>query len=204
MSVQLITITAPATAPITTAEAKAHLRVTHSDDDTYIDELVDSARLTIEARSGIKLFTQTIELRADTFRDDRFADPRRRDIVSLRCAPVQSVTSIKHYSTSDVDTTISSDDYWTDLVSVPCRVQIKNSWPSTNERIGNIRIRISAGWDATTKIPEIFKTAIKLLVGHYYENREQVADIKLNEIPEGIMNILLNNPEYHHYSTGSL
>jgi len=204
MSIQLITITAPDTPPVSTTEAKAHLRVTHSTDDTYIAALVDSARLTVEARAGIKLYTQTVELRADSFIEPRLADFMSRDIISLRVAPVQSVDSVKHYSSDDVDTTISSSDYWTDLVSVPCRVQIKDSWPSTNERIGNVRIRLTAGWPTADEIPEIFKTAIKLLIGHYYENREEVTDIKLNEIPEGIQNVILNNPEFHHYSTGSM
>lgn len=222
MTIQLITITAPASEPVSTAEAKTHLRVGHSSDDTYIDALVSTARQVIEARTGMRLFTQTVELRADSFDElglGHVSYPPTagyrstgnwyssdNDVISLRCAPVQSVDSVKYYSSSNVDSTFSSDDYWTDLVSVPCRIQVTSSdvWPTTNNRIGNVRIRMTAGWSDTADIPEIFKTAIKLLVGHYYENREQVTDVRLMEIPEGIQNIIMNNPEFHHYQTGSM
>jgi uncharacterized phiE125 gp8 family phage protein len=202
--IQLITITAPTTEPITTAEAKDHLRVTFSDDDTYIDALIATARQIVEARSGMRLFSQTVELRADFWSEIGLSDPRRSDLVSLRVAPVQSVSSVKYYDDDDVDTTMTSSLYWTDLSSVPCRIQVKNEWPSINDRAGNIRITMIAGWATTGAIPEIFKSAIKLLVGHYYENREEVTDLKLMSIPEGIDRLIFNNPEFHHYSTGSM
>jgi uncharacterized phiE125 gp8 family phage protein len=83
-------------------------------------------------------------------------------------------------------------------------MQIKDEWPSINERAGNIRVTMVVGWDNTDNIPAILKTAIKLLIGHYYENREEVTDLKLMAIPEGIDRLIFNNPEFHHYSTGSM
>ena len=204
MSIRLITITGPATAVLTTAEAKTHLRVTHSSDDTYIDGLVDTARTIVESRSGWKMFTQTLELRADSFNEKGLADPTAKDIIGLRVAPVASITSIKYYNTADSDTEISNTDYWTDLLGVPCRLQIKNSWPSTNERIGNVRIRLVAG-TVKDKIPEHLLLAVKLLVGHWYENREEtITGTQINTIPEGVNRIIFSSPEFHHYSTGSI
>ena len=203
MAIQLVTITGPTTPPVTTAEAKLHLRVTHSNEDAYIGALVDAARLVVEGRTGYRLFTQTVELRADSWNDPGLSDPGRTDVISLRVAPVASITSVKYFSSSDTDTTLSSSGYWADLTGVPARIQTKTSWPSTNGRIGNIRVRLVAG-TAVDSVPQIFKEAVLLLVGHYYVNREQVTDIKLHEIPEGINSIILNNPEYWHMSTGSM
>jgi hypothetical protein len=31
-----------------------------------------------------------------------------------------------------------------------------------------------------------------------------VTDLKLMSIPEGIDRLIFNNPEFHHYSTGSM
>ena len=58
--IELVTITAPATEPITTAEAKAHLRVSHSTDDTYIDALVAAARMVVEDRTGLRLYAKPL------------------------------------------------------------------------------------------------------------------------------------------------
>ena len=202
--IQISTTTGPTTEPITTAQAKEHLRVTFSDDDAYIDALITTARQVVEARSGMRLFTQTVVLRADYWSEIGFSDPHRLDLVSLRVAPVQSVTSVNYYDDDDIDRTLSTALYWTDLDSVPCRMQIKDEWPSINERAGNIRVTMVVGWDNADNIPAILKTAIKLLIGHYYENREEVTDLKLMAIPEGIDRLIFNNPEFHHYSTGSM
>ena len=201
MSVELVTITQPATEPLTTAEAKAHLRVTHSDDDTYIDALVSTARINIEARAGVRMFTQTTELRGDSFA--QLAD-RSLDIIPLRVSPVQSVDSIKYYDANDADTTWSSSAYWEDLTGVPCRVQLKDteSFPILNRRIGNVRIRMTTGYSSVSDIPAHYLQAMKLLIGHLYENREQtISGTIISDIPDGITNLLmLAHGEYQHYT----
>lgn len=196
--VDLITITAPTTEPVTTAEAKIHCRVTHSSDDTYIDELVAVARKVVETRTGFRLFDQTTELRADSFSADGLVNPRKKSVLSLRVAPIIAVTSIKYDDTADAEQTLDSGSYWSDLLSVPARVQVKNSWPSTEKKIGAIRIRLNTGWASVDNIPEHFKLAIKMLVSHYYFNRTAVDEIILHEVPEGI-DIILKVPEYHFW-----
>jgi len=204
---ELITITEPASEPVTTAEAKDHCRIVISDDDAYVDALVAVARKIIEQRSGMRLIAQTVELRSDTW-DELTDAPRSRGvyIIPLNVAPVSAVDSVKYYDPDDADTTWSSSNYWTDLSSVPSRIQLKNvsNLPSINERIGNIRIRLTAGYANAAAVPEHFKTAIKLLVHHWYDNRSAVDEVKLTEIPEGLNNIIFGVSEFHHYSTGSL
>ena len=203
MSVDVITITGPTAEPVSTEEAKNHLRVSFDTDDPEIAAMVSAARIVIEARSGMRLYTQTIEVRADVWPE--LADPSRSDVLRLRVAPVQSITSVKYYQAlDDADTTLAASDYVTDLTGVPARIQVKTSWPSTNDYVGNIRIRCIAGYATTKAIPAHLRQAVLLLVGHYYENREAVTDLKLMEVPEGINALIHSQAEYYHYDTGSL
>lgn len=205
MAVDLITITAPTDEPVTTAEAKDHLRVTHTDDDAYIDALISTARQYVEGRTGIRLMTQTVELRADSFfaaglivgsgNDRNYDGGLQRqhfgDVISLHCAPVQSLDSIKYYDGDDVDTTLDASTYWTDLSSRPARVQTKTDWPTTNERIGNVRIRMTVGYASAGDVPKHFKQAMLLLIGHWYENREDtITGTIISNIPTGVDSIL--------------
>jgi uncharacterized phiE125 gp8 family phage protein len=208
VSVELVTVSGPLTEPVTLAEAKSHLRVEHTDEDTFIESLITAARIVVEGRTGMKLVTQTVEVRADSFQEKAFltsrgglSRPAYNEVISLRCAPVQSLESIKYYNDVDVDTTMPSSSYWEDLSSTPARVQVKDSWPSTNERIGNVRVRLTVGFTDAALIPEHFKRVMLLLIGHWNENRElSISGTIITEIPERINDILMSGgAENQHY-----
>lgn len=210
--IEVVTITGPLQEPVTTAEAKQNSNVFFQSDDALIASLISAAREVVEYRSGFKLYSQTIEIRADSFDEAEFVgnahrtrnrNYERKDVINLRVGKVTAVSSLKYYNSDDTDTTMPASDYWTDLTGSPARIQVKDSWPSTNDRIGNVRIRCTAGWASVAEIPENFKAAIKILVSHWYENREAVTDLKLMPIPEGI-DTLIHGTQYHHFRTGAL
>lgn len=163
--------TAPATEPVTTAEAKAHLRVDISTDDTLIGLLVTAARQHLETICGRALVTQTLDVQFDRWPDG--------SVIYLPRAPLQSITSIT-YSKADASTgTLSSSDYVVDIKSQPGRVLLKSaaSWPSDELQVGAaVTVRFVAGYGAAAAVPQPLKQAILLLVGHWYENREAVID----------------------------
>ena len=196
--VDLITITEPTSEPVTTAEVKTHCRVTHSNDDTYLDGLTTVARKNVETRTGFRLFNQTTELRADAFDSVGLVKPLNKSILSLGVAPIIAVTSIKYDDTDDTEQTLSSGNYWTDTLSVPARVQVKSFWPATESKIGAVRIRLNTGWASVDNIPEHFKLAVKMLIAHWYFNRTAVDEIKFHDVPEGI-NSILAVPEFQFY-----
>jgi len=163
-------VTAPAVEPVTLAEAKAHLRVDITDDDTLISSLITSARQYIERAIRRALVTQTWRASIDEF-------PASGEIV-LPKPPLQSVTSIQYTDINDSTSTIASSTYTVDTDSEPGRIVLKygQSWPSTSLANTNpVQVTFVAGYGAAADVPAHFKQAILLLAGHWYENREAIA-----------------------------
>ena len=161
-------VTAPSTEPLTTAEAKAHLRVTGSDDDTPIDDIVAAAREYIEGETNRALITQTWDLFLDDF-------PNTNAIV-LPWPPLGSVTTVKY--TPDADsgtTTFASSKYIVDTASEPGRIVLEKdeTWPTdVLKSVNGVEVRFVAGYGAASAVPKRLKHLNYLLVGHWYNNRE--------------------------------
>lgn len=183
--------TAPATEPVTTAEAKLHLKVDITDDDTLIAGLVVAARRWIEDITGIRMVSQTWNYYLDSFPDAA--------VIKLPLGPVSAVSSIKSTDSAGAVTTFSTGSYVTDLVSLPARVVLKSSasWPSNNLReVNGVDIEFVTGWANAAAVPEELKLAVKMLVAYWYENREAAAgavgstDIK--QLPLGLQSMIQN------------
>ena len=164
-----VLVTAPSTEPITTATAKTHLRVDHSEEDTYIDTLITVARRYAEMANRRRFITQTWDLFRDGW-DEPIALPKN---------PVQSITSITYYGTDSTAYTAGTDLYALDTTSQPARIWLEHNqtWPSgiTLRGYNPIRVRYVAGFgDAASDVPEHLTQAMLLLIGHWYENREDV------------------------------
>lgn len=166
---ELILGTAPTSEPVTTAEAKAHLRVDVSDDDTLIDSLVEAARQAFEEINGRSLYTTTWKLILDSW-------PSKPYIVLPR-PPLASVTSIAYVDSDGNSNTWDSVNYVVETDRTPGRIHLAENvdWPSASLRAASpITITYVAGWATTGAIPQRYKQAILLLVGHWYENREAI------------------------------
>lgn len=160
--------TAPATEPITTAEAKSHLNIDHANDDTYIDTLIESARIACEFYCNRAFITQTVTQEEDYF----------RSVMPLKLNPVSSVTSIKYYDENETQQTLTAAaaDRQIDLNSDVANIRegLTNTFPSIGDTINPIEIIYVAGYGAASTVPLQIKHAIKLMVSHLYENREGV------------------------------
>ncbi len=155
--------TAPASEPVTTAEAKLSLRVDHSEEDDLIDEYIQAAREYVEGFTNRGLMTQTIKQYYAAF-------PCALD---LRFAPIQSVTSVKYYDGANVQQTlVLNTDYYQDIITEPGQITPVDSWPTTYTRPDAVEVEFIAGYANAASVPAKIKQVMYLLIGEMYEVRE--------------------------------
>lgn len=192
MALQLVT--GPAEEPISLAEAKSHLRVSFADDDPLIQNLIYTAREEAEARTERALCTQTWKLVADSWPAlpaFSLSWQGAFDQFQLPLPPLQSVTSIVYKDTAGVPTTLGSSNYIVDTASEPGRVALAYSqaWPgSALQPISGVTVTFVAGYGTAFVVPQSIKQAMLLLIGHWYENREEVVvdnRVASIELPKG-------------------
>ncbi len=157
----------PANEPLSTAEAKSHLRVDTSDEDTYIASLVAAAREEAERVSWRALITQTWRLTLDRF-------PTGDAAIVVPRPPLQSVTSIQYVDENGDTQTVVSSAYDVDTNREPGRIvpAFGESWPSTRREAEAVTIVFVAGYgDDATDIPENTRHWLRLHVGHWHCHR---------------------------------
>lgn len=159
----LVVVTPATTEPVTLVEAKAHLRVRHSEEDTYITSLIKAATRHIEKVLDIALITQTFRYTLDAFEDE----------IELPRGPVASITSVKYLDVDGVEQTVLASEYVTDLTGQRARVMIGPTyeWPDTLEGLGVVRIQYVAGSATLPDAYQDLKWSILLIIAHFYFNR---------------------------------
>jgi uncharacterized phiE125 gp8 family phage protein len=176
-------VTAPTSEPITTEAAKIHLRVEHNADDELIETLCLAAKHAVETGTGRKCGSQTWDLKLDAF---------PCGAIVLPYPPVASAT-VSYVDTNGATQTWSSSEYTTDLPtgddSGPGRIfpAYSYSYPSTRSQRNAVTVRFVCGF-ATT--PAGMLAAMKLLIGHWYANREsQVVGTIAVELKDALQTI---------------
>lgn len=158
-------ITDAGSEPLTLDEAKLHLRVTGSTEDTLITALIKAARTTCEERLQRSLLTTTWELTLDEF----------PEAIPLRRPRVQSVTSVKYVDVDGVEQTLDPAAYQVDDKSEPGWVvpAYGYSWPQTRQQVNAVAVRYTTGYgNNASDVPQPLRQWMLLMVGAMYENRE--------------------------------
>lgn len=167
--------TAPATEPLSTDEAKDHERVDISADDELIDNLVKAARSWSETFTSRAFVTQTWKLFLDEFPDE--------EEIKVPKPPLQSVTHVQYTTydgSTDTTSTVDSDTYRVDTDREPGRIVLKDDadWPDPSDNLitsNPVEVEFVAGYGSdASDVPEDIRSAIRMLFGHLYENRESV------------------------------
>jgi len=180
-----VTISAPpADVAVTLAEAKAFCDVTYSDDDDLITSLVAAATKKMDGPRGIGVgcFTQSWQLSLDCFPPWEIALPGW---------PVKSVTTVGYVDPDGASQTVDGADYLLDIGGDAARLTpaYNKSWPGTRAQNGAVTITYIVGEAQDDIAPEL-KVAIKMMVAHWYENREATIDRNHMPVPFGAEQIM--------------
>lgn len=169
-------VTGPALEPLTLAEAKAQCRISsdQTEEDGLLHSLIASAREQAETFTHRPLISQTWSLTLDSFGCS--------DVLWLPLPPVTTVSSIAYLDTAGVSQTWGSSNYRTDLPSGPYAHKARItpaygvSWPQTYPVTNAVTVTFVAGYGtAPESVPSSILHAMKLLVAHWFHNREAIS-----------------------------
>jgi uncharacterized phiE125 gp8 family phage protein len=205
-------VTPPAAEPVSLELAKQHCRVDFPDDDLLIQTYIIAARQYAEQYTNRAFYTQQRMLSRDHFPLPRFQTtltPEQRsdwpffgsawDYFAIRlpkptCISVDSVTYLDLTATKQ---TLDPSTYYVDTISEPARlVPTQNLfWPYTQQYLpGSVKITFTAGsygdGVSVNNCPQTIVMAMLLLIGHWYEHRENASELNLKNIPNGVESLL--------------
>jgi uncharacterized phiE125 gp8 family phage protein len=183
MALTLVTASAPL---VTTAEAKRHCRIDDfNDDDSYIESLISVAQAYIDGPEPAWLgrsFGSSWTLTLDSFPSG---------CIRLPLPPLQEVTEVAYTATDGTTGTVTDfREFGVESVNSHGFIlpAYDAAWPDTRDEPEAVRITFTAGY---ATVPPQVKHAILLLVGEWYENREDAGELKLTEIPTAASALLM-------------
>jgi uncharacterized phiE125 gp8 family phage protein len=156
---------------VSLADFKEHVRVTTTTEDTLMEAILTTARITFENLTGRTVHEKVLEWPLSAW-------PSGDTIVLPRATPLVSITSIKYKSAAGVESTMAAASYIADTVSTPGRVTLASgySWPSGDlYPVHPIRVRYVAGIanaSPQTEAAQNIQAAIKYIAAALWEHRE--------------------------------
>jgi uncharacterized phiE125 gp8 family phage protein len=146
---------------VSIADCKAHMRVTHAHEDTLIGLLRNAAVSYVEQNCDTKLGSYTAQVYLPQFRSFWFT-----------IGPVSAIASVEYQATID-DTawsTLSTTLWYKDIRQAPDRMAFRDTPTLYPYALAPVRVNCTLGY---ATLPPDMVAAIKLLVAHLYENRQE-------------------------------
>lgn len=176
-------LTAPAIEPVTLDDVKAWLKIDGTDEDNVLTALLVSARLSVEAVTGLMLITQSWRVILDDWPDD--------GRVTLPHAPLQSVNALRYYDLNHVAQPLPLSVFDIAAAARAPRLQSNAALPAPGPQVAGIEIDLTFGFgDTAATVPEPLKLAIKMLAAFWHEHRGDDDTLKPQYWPDAISGLL--------------
>ena len=157
-------ITDVTTQPLTLSQVKSWLNIEAActEFDTMLTELIPVARQKVEDVTNFKLGGATLE----------FVFPRFDSELWLEIATIETVESVKYYDGVNDIQTLAPELYETQLIEFPYMIlpAFNVTYPLTYTRHDAVIVQVVTGND----YPKPLLTAMKMILGHWFENRQDV------------------------------
>lgn len=152
-------------------KVKEYLRVTGTDQDAVISQLINSAVDIIEHETWIALQSRTYTLYMDDF--TMAANGRLQPSALIHKYPVTAISSVKYYDTANSLQTMSASDYYTDIQNNLTRIYFKNTYNVYDDRYNAVEIAFTAGYADWHDIPDQYVQCLLALVHELYDGRQE-------------------------------
>ena len=168
---------APAEPVVTLAEAQTHLRASVPEEDSLIVALVEAATAQAEAFCRRRFVSQQWRLTLDAF---------PAGAIVLPYPPLVSVESVKYVDTDGAVQTWDAANYVVRAAETPGEIvrAYGVSWPSARGEPGAVRVEFTCGYGEASAVPDAIKRAVLLIVGTLYANRETIAPVAMQQVPQ--------------------
>ena len=158
----------PEMSPVSLKKVMQHLRISDENETEYLNSLILAATDYVEQYCNIKIMTTHIAIELTV---------KANQPVKL---PFGNLKSVQDVNVDDV--LLDKSEYKVSL--------IKKS--ITFNKSADVVINYVVGTDDVLEVPDAIKQAILLVIGTFYEHREQQTELNLKEIPFGVENLLAN------------
>lgn len=158
----------PTTYPVTLAEAKLFLKVTHTAEDDLISSLIEAATNVLEAYTGRWFISRDALGQFDSI---KYTNRELYPFVEIKRSPLSILSTVQIRSGGAYITLDDDDDYQLKPQYGYDRILFYNNLNVDYEYNYPLRIEFTAGYGVAANVPETIKIAIKQYVNFLYLNR---------------------------------
>lgn len=182
---RLSTVLPPGILPVSVEEVRTRLRIDFAEDGEDIRAMIAAATDYAEQHTGLALVDRLVALTLDRW-------PRGRTL-SLPLGPLRQVGMIRFFDAAGGEGSLDLARVIVDTAGARIALAEGAHWPDAALRaVAGVEVTYTAGFGASgASVPEAIRQAIMLLVGHYYERREDtITGTAIAAIPMGAKALL--------------
>lgn len=173
-------LTEPTVEPVTLAETKKFVDISHDDDDLLIERLITASRKHIEMFTSSSLVRQEHRLYLDSFQE-----------ACLPLGPVQEISQVQYIDIDGVTQTVATSVY--ELSSDEDKIMLSygQTWPSARYQENAVWVDYYTGYfnaaespiDLTETVPSDIKVALMMMVHDLYDNPSSQQNVQSYKNP---------------------
>lgn len=191
--------------PISVEEAGEHLRAANDGatppvyvEAAMIARMIKAARQACEEELELSLINKRLEVSSDAWFQSTPCGGGNTyySYIELPYGPVWSVEKVNYLDPEGVDQLLDPAEYRISrYMPIPRLIpKYAGAFPAYRRDVDAIRVQYNVGYPSGDSppllLPEPVRTAMYLLIGHFYDNREGISDKTFSELPLGVCYLL--------------